>query len=177
MRKSVFSTILLLVTVACGREVVAPPDPPRFASSRTDIQRTTDPYVGFFLGSCDGFDVVADFVAELQINSHYDRDGNLARQEFLFHTVGQAIVYNSAHPEAAVLSGSGEGQNAHWDYVNGWFQGAGMIFRITLPGRGPIFMETGLIRLNIETFEITHFTGHNQWVDGDLAALCAVLTP
>ncbi len=63
------------------------------------------------------------------------------------------------------------------DYDNGNIVVAGPVWRVVLPGVGPIFMDVGEVKLDIATFTITHTGGTHQFWESDLAALCDALTP
>jgi hypothetical protein len=57
---------------------------------------------------------------------------------------------------------------------------SGLLYKVRVPGYGPIFMETGALVYQCEpwTWEncvLVSNAGHNQFADQDLAALCEYL--
>jgi hypothetical protein len=171
-------TIVPLLLLGCGQEPAAPAPPELSAARRTAIERgLTDHVAGAYLGSCSGFDILSDWDAEIQFNLHFDKDGNLVRQETLYHLIGLSAYYNSVDPNLVLYGGPNETQNIHWDYVDGWLLSAGPVWRLVVPGYGPILMETGVWKVDLATWTITHSAGQNQVLDGDFASLCDALTP
>jgi len=100
------------------------------------------------------------------------------RLTWIYRVIGHSTYYNSSDPDKFVLGGPGEVETDHTIYENGvpvMTLSSGTIFKIILPGYGPIFLETGRVIYDFETGQYAPNSGHNQWVDQDLAALCSVL--
>jgi hypothetical protein len=133
--------------------------------------------VNYYGTSCSGFEILSDYTIELRHNTHYDRDGNVAREEWLAHWIGQTRLYNSAQPEVELFAGPGEVQNSHWDHVNGRLVSALSVMRVIVPGIGPVVMETGAWQIEIATWTLYRDSGWNFLWEGDFTALCAALTP
>jgi hypothetical protein len=171
-------TIVPLLFLACDREPTAPALPTLSVNRRTEIVRNvSDIVVGYKLGSCGAFDILADWNALLQVTFYYDGDGNLVRQHVRYRVVGPSRYYNSVDPQVGVLGGPGEIQNNRFDFVNNTLTFSGLAWKITLPGYGTILFETGLSVMDLTSGIITRDTGQNQLNAGDLAALCEALTP
>ncbi len=148
------------------------------AAGRTEVVKNIpDVVVGFTVGSCDGFDILSDWAAVMQITLHYDKDGSLVRQGFQWRVLGQSRYYSSADPTLEIRGGPGEAQAGSFDFVNGTVVYSGNVWKIRLPGYGAFFHETGRTVLDLATFTIQRDTGKNQFNDQDFAALCEALTP
>jgi hypothetical protein len=171
-----------LVVLACDREPAAPTLPHLSAARSADVQDFTDAVSGFFVGSCQGFDVLSDWTADWHIVMQYDEEGTPHRQVSVYRLLGQSRYYNSTRPDLAVYGGPAEIQNAIWEYDRGVILLAGPTWRIVLPGSGPIFVDIGEVTIDLAAFlsgqiVVTHSGGHHQWFENDFGALCTALTP
>jgi hypothetical protein len=166
-----------LLALACERQLAAPSTPDLSADRRANIQSFQDNVVGFRLGTCSGFDILVDWTAELRQVSVTDAAGSLDRAEWIYHILGQSKYYNSLDPSLAVYGGPGEMETDHFDYDGHSLLRAGPIWRIVLPGTGPILMDVGEVSLDLSTGVITHSGGLHLSQPGDFAALCDALTP
>lgn len=82
-------TIVPLLFLACGREPTAPVLPTLSVGRRAEIVRdVSDIVVGYNLGSCGDFDILADWNALLQFTFYYEGDGNLVQQHVRYRVVG-----------------------------------------------------------------------------------------
>jgi hypothetical protein len=184
MRKSLLNLVPVLFLVACEHEPVAPnihslaPTARALSTSgRTDIERASEVIVGYYSGTCPGgFDALSDWTGEFRHSRRYDKDGNLVQEAWVYRYL-DGSVYNSVHPEVSLSTGPGETQIFNFFYDKGYFISAGPIARVVVPGVGPIFMDIGMVRIDLATFTITHEGGPHQYWEGDVAALCAALTP
>ena len=52
---------------------------------------------------------------------------------------------------------------------------AGVIFKVTVPGAGAVFLDVGRLVTNQAGTEITFQAGPHQFFDGNLGGLCAAL--
>jgi hypothetical protein len=72
-----------------------------------------------------------------------------------------------------VTGGPAEAENAR--FVGGYLYLSGPSWKIRVPGYGLIFAETGRGVKDLQTGEFVFNSGHNQFLEQDLAALCAYL--
>ena len=89
------------------------------------------------------------------------------------------FTYNADQPAIFVSGGPAEIENLRFDLTNSppTLAITGVSFKVTLPGESVIFHEAGRLILNLETEEILFQAGPKDVEDGDVAALCAALTP
>ena len=169
--------LLPFVLVACDQQPAAPTMPQVSLDRRTTIEQIGPIEVtGEFVGSCSTFDVAVAYSFEVRHIVHLDKHGVERTAEWLVR-YGPGRYYNVDDPSRFVLSGPGEVQNSHWQTVDGWLVSAGTIVKVVVPGVGPIFMETGAWKVDIATWTFYHDSGHNQYLAGDVAALCLLLVP
>lgn len=147
------------------------------ADRRAVVQVVPDNVVGVAVGSCVGFDILADWTAEFRTIAVLDKAGNPAQTELVYRVTGQTKYYNSLRPDKLLYGGPGEGQAAHLNYVNGSVVVSALQWKVVVPGVGPIFIDAGEITFDLATDVITHEGGHHQYYEGDFAALCQSLTP
>ena len=135
-----------------------------------------------FIGDCGGYAVLANVTVTGHFIEHYDKDGNLVRANVhLSYT--ESIYYGSyeadySDPEV-FLVGHGEGQNERYDLtgVPPVVAVSGGAYRVTAPGAGVVYIQTGNILFNLATGEIISQAGPSDNLDGNEAALCAALAP
>lgn len=183
MRESLLTLVPVLFLVACDPELVAPsgqsltPTARSLSTSaRIDIERASEVIVGYNAGTCPaGFDVLMDWTGEFRHSRRYDKDGNLAQEAWVYR-YSDGSLYNSAHPEVSLSSGPGETQIFNFFYDKGYFVSAGPVARVVVPGLGPIYVDIGMVKIDLATFTITHEGGTHQFWEGDLTGLCAALT-
>jgi hypothetical protein len=160
MRKTLVVTlgIALLSTIARG-------DP-----GRVEIMRFATSDVGVPIADCGTFMVLNDATYDWMVKLV---DGVLVANHI---RVSDARHYNSNDPTISVDAVPGEVQNnVHIDTETGNFTAAAPIFKVVVPGEGPIFMETGFFAANMYTLELSRSTGWNDYADGNYAALCDYL--
>jgi len=132
------------------------------------------------LGQCQGFSVMTDYVTKFTALDFFDKDGNWLKGKTQYRILGESVYYNSANPTKAVSGGPGEVANQFWDLTAGEIRVSGLIYKVRIPGYGPIYYETGELVWQCDpgTFSncsVVSNTGHNQSVEGDVAALCEYL--
>jgi hypothetical protein len=127
----------------------------------------------FVVGSCGTFDVLADWVALLTGNLVYNKSGEVKNDVEHYRVIGESLYYNSTNAAKAVTGGPAEAENAR--YVGGYLYLSGPSWKIRVPGYGLIFAETGHAVRDLQTGNFVFNSGHNQFLDQDLAALCAYL--
>jgi hypothetical protein len=130
---------------------------------------------GVLVGSCGNFNVLTDFVALISGTIVYDKSGAAVQTIRHFRIIGESIYYNSANPDKAVLGGPGENEQQKFDWAAGTVSLSGPSYKIRVPGYGLIFAETGHAVVDLTTEQFLFNSGHNQFVDQDLAALCNYL--
>ena len=147
-------------------------------------QRRTEKFVigpeaaaGFVVGHCeDGdFDVLTDFVFLMTGTDRYDKLGQFVTERYQYKVIGESVYYNSTDPEKSVPGGPGEVENHQFNPKTGLYNGAGLSFKVRIPGYGLIFAETGHFVYDYSAGENVFNSGHNQFMDQDLAALCKYL--
>ncbi len=153
-----------------------------FSQTQGRTERFSFPIIGTgeYAASCGDFDLLSDFVLLARGVVLLDKDGQPVREVDRYKIIGQGVLYNSTDPDLFLLSGPGEIEIDHIDYGNGILSITGIPFKFKVPGYGSIFYETGRIVIdgtNLYTGEWLSNTGHNQWADADIEALCKLLTP
>jgi len=156
-----------------------------FAQARVVHSEFTDTWEGVFVSGCindDGetFDVMNRYEAPLKDTIVFDKQGEIALvvRNVKFTT---DLFWNSLEPEKSLTGGPGERNEVRWTFENGvpvLLQESGGMVRIVLPGYGPIYIETGHLRLDPTTYEVLFNSGWNHYWDGDPAAaeaLCNAL--
>ena len=133
--------------------------------------------VGFVVGHCaDGdFDVLTDYVVLITGTTRYDKSGQFITDRYQLKVIGESLYYNSKAPEKSVSGGPGEVENHGFDPKTGLYTGAGLSFKVRVPGYGLIFAETGHFVFDYSAGKYVFNSGHNQFMDQDLAALCEYL--
>ena len=136
---------------------------------------------GFFVGNCDEATVLlVDFTFEITGTLHLDKAGNWLKEIDLMRPIGREVYYlGDSHSylpinDNTLLSSPGEHLVNRTDYVNGFTYTTGNFYKIVVPGYGPILYETGLVVYDPD-FNVVFNSGWNQYIEGDLAAVCAYL--
>jgi hypothetical protein len=133
---------------------------------------------GQYVGGCDTFSILTDYTYGGHVIVHYDQGGNVTKV-FQHYSFTEVTYYNSNFPEVLVRGGPGETQNSRFIYTGDspFAVLGGPTYKITLPGEGVIFHQTGRLVVDLSTFEIIVQTGPSDFLDGNFDALCAALTP
>jgi hypothetical protein len=130
---------------------------------------------GVLVGQCGNFDVLNDFTALVSGTIVYDKSGVAVQTIEHVRVIGESIYYNSANPTKSVLGGPGEGEMHRIDGTTGIVYISGPSWKIRISGYGLIFAETGHVVFDETTGQIFFNSGHNQFLDQDLAAVCNYL--
>ena len=122
-----------------------------------------------FAFSCGSFDVRDDLEFTFRGTEHYDRAGNLIR--IVEQISGVDRLYNPLNGKSV----SGTYDNSETvDLANGDVTQNGQIFRIIIPGRGPLFIDVGKYVFDFEE-GLTFLAGRHDFFDENFTAICAYL--
>jgi hypothetical protein len=166
-KRSVFAVVvvlLLMSSVAFSQD-----------NRRTEKFAFPIAVAGQFIGQCNDFQVLTDYTVLITGTDRYDKSGQFVQEILKARLMGESRYYNSTNDAKEVLGGPGEVENDRWNAAQGLVYVTGLIFKVRVPGYGLIFAETGRAVLDLNTGEWGFNSGHNQWVDGDVAALCNYL--
>ena len=144
-----------------------------------------EPAVGDVLADCSDFGA-GDFLLlnDWQYSIHdamlLDQNGQ-PKQLVENLKVVMDVIYNSKTGKS-VAAGPGESEQLRLLFENGLpvtHRWSGLLFKVTVPGYGLIVAESGRATWQWDPLGGSHWvisnSGHNQWVDRDLAALCEYL--
>lgn len=164
------TSILITAFVAWGVTSIAwagKPQKQHFSISESD----------FLIVDCDGFQVLSDYNVEGFFQLKFDEDGNLvsARTHGKFT---EDVWYNSEHPDIRIAAGPGEVQNEGYDFLGDppTVAIAGIASKVTFPGYGVVFLDTGNIVFDLDTGEILFKRGPSDFYDGNGSIICSVLS-
>jgi hypothetical protein len=148
-----------------------------FGQKRTEKGSVVISAEGVFVAQCEGFQVLTDYVGLFSWADLFDKNGQWVKENSRFRLIGDSIYYNSKDATKSLPAGPGEAENDHFVAATGVWRFSGIVFKIKLPGHGLIFVETGETVYQCDPYTWTNCvpvknTGHNLWVDGDVAALC-----
>ncbi len=130
--------------------------------------------MGSFLTSCPDFIVLEDFVVSGFVKFFHDSEGNPNRAQV--HVQVGGVAYNGSDP-SLFIDEKGAVENDQFDLITGEVQVTGILFHITIPGHGSVFMQSGNIRIDSQG-NIVLQAGRNDFLSGETAeALCAALSP
>jgi hypothetical protein len=122
------------------------------------------------LWNCGAFKILDQYVLDFTERWFYDRAGTLIRIEE--HVSGTDTLVNSLTGKSYTGRFA---NNVIVDPVTRLGANAGIIYRITVPGAGAIFLDVGRIVTDRFGTIIAFRAGPHQAVDGDFARLCAAL--
>ena len=134
----------------------------------------------YFVGQCEGFEVWTDFVALFSWTDLYDKNGQWVKTNQRYRVLGESLYYNSENHDRSILGGPGEIDRAQFWAATGVIKGGGLSWKVKVPGYGLIWAETGTLVWQCDPYTFANCvlvsnTGHNQFLDQDLAALCNYL--
>lgn len=161
------AVVMLLATVSFGQKRT---EKGSLESSGTDL-----------VGQCEGFNVLTDYFFRMIWINHFDKNGELLRTRYQWKIIGESVYYNSEDLNKAVTGGPGEVSNQSFDPATGQIRVTGIVYKVKIPGYGLVFAETGALVWQCDdpyTFTncvMVSNTGHNQYAEGDVAALCDYL--
>jgi len=130
---------------------------------------------GYLVGHCAGFDVLSDYVFLMTGVLRFDKSGQLVADRYQLKILGESLYYNSENDQKSVAGGPGEVESQRIDPETGLRFGAGVAFKVRIPGYGLIFAETGHFIYDPGTGKFLFNSGHNQMIGEDLEALCDYL--
>ena len=119
---------------------------------------------------CKGFTILDEYVLDYTLRQFFDRDGNLIKME---ETVSGTDTFINSRTGKAIAAPFHN--NVLIDPETGFGANAGVIFKVTVPGAGAVFLDVGRIVTNQAGTEITFEAGPHQFFDGNLDGLCAAL--
>ena len=120
---------------------------------------------------CKGFTILDEYVLDYTLRQFFDQDGNLVKME---ETVsGTDTFINSKTGKVIAVPFH---NNVLIDPQTRFGANAGVIFKVTVPGAGAVFLDVGRLVTNQAGTEITFEAGPHQFFDGELSGLCAALT-
>jgi hypothetical protein len=155
--------VVLMTLLPAGAVYAKPPD------QETTVERWDWP----ILQCPAGFEVWGDEIVKTRTMDFYDGEGNWTRTRIHYNFTG--VWYNHDHPEIWLEENPGtytvivdkEGETVV----------VGLVQSLQLPdGGAPIFFGAGRLEFNSEG-DLVFWAGPNDFIAGDVAALCAALTP
>jgi hypothetical protein len=160
----VVAALLLLVSLGFGED-------------RTEQFNFNVPVVGQKLGSCDGFDVLTDYEVSVNIKGVLDKQGQLAKSRLMAKSTAPSVYYNSTDRRRFLMGGPAEQEIDHINYVKGTAFVSSVMWKVTVPGYGVVYMETGRVVCDPNSWEcfLNTNTGHNQYYEKNVAAMCEIL--
>jgi hypothetical protein len=123
-----------------------------------------------FITSCGEFDIIDHYSIDFTLRLFFDRDGNRIRG--VESVQGTDTFVNSE--TGASISGR-FANNVLIDFETGLGANSGIVFKLIVPGSGPVFMEIGRVISNRDGSIVTFQAGPRQFTDGDFAEVCAAL--
>jgi len=156
------------VAILCGAASIASAAPPNKVGINGDV-------IGEFVGDCDTFTLLSDYVFDGFLIEHFDKEGNITQvnQHVEF---GQSIYYRSDDPTIFLVGGPGELSNG-LDFTDDLILTfSGIRFKVIVPGHGVIFHFAGHIIFDLITGDVVFQSGPSDFSRGDVAALCAALS-
>ena len=147
----------LLLAPACARA-----DAPIIVGPITDSGTA-------FIWDCGAFDILDEYVVNFTVRRMRDRDGTVIR--LVEQVWGVDTFVNSVTGKALPAPYH---NNTFVDFAAGRANIAGIIFKVVVPGVGPVFMDLGMITTDRED-NVYFRAGPHQFFDGDFNALCAAL--
>jgi hypothetical protein len=123
---------------------------------------------------CGNFTVLADTVFRGHATLRFDATGNLV--QITAHERFTEILYNSNDPTKFVSSIPQETSNllVNIEKSTEWVAGASIKFIV--PGVGVVLHDVGRLVYDTNTGEVLFQAGPQQYLNGDIAALCAALS-
>jgi hypothetical protein len=122
------------------------------------------------IADCGSFTVLDRFSIDFTLRFFYDKNGNLVR--LLEHVSGTDTFINSVTGKAYPTRFH---NTVHIDPATGLGATTGVIYKLTVPGSGAVFMDVGRIVTNQAGDIITFQAGKHQFFSGDFAGLCRAL--
>jgi hypothetical protein len=137
---------------------------------------------GQFMGPCGDFVILSRYSAHAAYTDLYAKDGQLVQTIARVQGMGRSVYFLAESVDnkvplndKVVMGVPHETEVDRWEYLENLIYVKGSIFQATLPHYGRIFSQTGLVVLDMTTFEPLFTSGHNQYLEQDVAALCDYL--
>lgn len=146
---------------------------------------TLGPFVGDVVADCSDFGVgdflvLEDWQASVHDMMLLDRNGQ--PKQLVENLKLTLDVYRNSETGKSLSAGPGESEQMRMLFENGLpvtHRWSGLLFKVTVPGYGLIVAESGRATWQWDPLGGSHWlisnSGHNQWVERDLAALCEYL--
>ncbi len=157
-----WSHILALLTALAGPSVVFAVEPVVIGPIH---EEGTERFA-----KCNGFTNLDEYVLDYTLRQLFDQDGNLVKME---ETVSGTDTFINSKTGKAIAAPFHN--NVLIDPQTRFGANAGVIFKVTVPGAGAVFLDVGRLVTNQAGTEITFRAGPHQFFDGDLDGLCAAL--
>jgi hypothetical protein len=123
------------------------------------------------IADCGSFEVWDEFTLSWRGTEHYDQDGNIVR--VVEHVWGVDRLYNPDNGKSLDPATFNQGEAV--DLVEGQVKVSGVVFRITVPGSGAVFLDVGRYIIDFDE-GLVFLAGQHQFFEGDLDGLCAALS-
>ncbi len=163
----IFNMLVLLTLYPIGSAMAVRPDT---TTSEYDVS-------GEWIAFCDGFEVLANSHQKYVETIYYDKNGEIKNIQ-VHLSVTDGIVYNSEDPSRWIPEGPDHIRYTI-DPVSGLLTQTGLALHVTVPGYGIIGINAGRIILipegDIWDWEVVWDKGQNDFLTGDLDALCSYL--
>ena len=131
-------------------------------------------FLGQEAANCGDFTVLADTVFRGHATLRFDAAGNLV--QISAHERFTEILYNSSDPTKFVSSIPQETSNLLVNIENSTEWVAGSSIKFVVPGVGVVLHDVGRLVYDTSTGEVLFQAGPQQYLNGDIAALCAALS-
>jgi hypothetical protein len=156
-RSRILLTILAVLTILSVTPVSA---------AAPDIYRFEE--VFSYQVQCDGFDLNGEGNEKYSVTIFYDREGNPVRTQIVlqyYGTLTHSVTGQTwSDPQFAILKS---------DLLQGTDTYLGLIYRITVPGRGLVYVDAGKIVVGEEG--VIFEAGTHQFLNGSDQLLCEIL--
>lgn len=169
MRKLIVGLLAMSALSVASVALAVPP-------GRQTVGPTT--VVGQPIGNCGDFIILADYTVVVDWTVFFDNEGvpiRATRKAFVVN--GTSLVYNSEDPSYWLAGGPGERELVTFDLVNGTETITGPSWKVTVPGYGNVFLNTGRIVFQLDPFAVLFYAGQVDYYAQDVEALCHVLRP
>lgn len=133
--------------------------------------------VGYCGTAPDRFAVWSDYSYSVIQRIHKDKSGAITDVSYGIKVLGQSVYYGEPSTGITLAGGPGELSHYTYDLERGLLYFSGLSFKVVLPGQGVIYMQSGHYVQDLNSGLIISQSGHNDYNDGNLEALCRALTP
>ena len=154
-------SLLLAVALALGAS--APTSAARPETSTFLMQDTQE------LADCGDFLVYDDYDTTVDVTNFYDKAGNVTALHMAIN--GTDTYWQSVTGERITMPSH---FMVHFDLQTGLNSSAGLVYRLTVPGLGGVFLEVGRSVYDVRAGRFVFLAGPHQLSSGDTAGLCAV---